>query len=170
MRVLDTRRVCIATAALAVVAFSGPHPVDAEAQGRTTRTGEPPTITAGRSQANWASHNLDPYNQRYATLDQINATTVGRLQRRWSFDVPAGLSVGQVTPLVVDGLMYVHSGATVLAINAVTGDEVWRLEVDGVSGRYFAKSKAIASSEASYDEESARRLWEASEQLVASTA
>jgi quinoprotein glucose dehydrogenase len=134
MRVLDTRRVCIATAALAVVAFSGPHPVDAEAQGRTTRTGEPPTITAGRSQANWASHNLDPYNQRYATLDQINATTVGRLQRRWSFDVPAGLSVGQVTPLVVDGLMYVHSGATVLAINAVTGDEVWRLEVDGVSG------------------------------------
>ncbi|HJM76453.1 MAG TPA: SDR family oxidoreductase [Dehalococcoidia bacterium] len=43
-------------------------------------------------------------------------------------------------------------------------------EVDGVSGRYFAKSKAIASSEASYDEESARRLWEASEQLVASTA
>jgi quinoprotein glucose dehydrogenase len=94
----------------------------------------PPTITTGSRQTNWASHNLDPYNQRYAELDQINTGTVDRLQRRWSFDVPAGLSVSQVTPLVVDGLMYFHSGATVLAINAVTGEAVWTLEVDGVTG------------------------------------
>ena len=40
-------------------------------------------------------------------------------------------------------------------------------EVDQVSGRYFVNSKATPSSPASYDEESARRLWEASEQLVA---
>ena len=46
----------------------------------------------------------------------------------------AELNVSQVTPLVVDGLMYFHAAATVLALNAVTGDEVWRLEVDGVSG------------------------------------
>ena len=134
MRLLDTRRASVAMTTLAVVAFGALHPVGAEAQGRTTRTGVPPTITAGSRQTNWASHNLDPYNQRYADLDQINTTTVGQLQRRWSFDVPAGLNVGQVTPLVVDGLMYFHSGATVLAINAVTGDAVWMLEVDGVSG------------------------------------
>ena len=30
--------------------------------------------------------------------------------------------------------MYLHAGATVLAINAVTGGEVWTLEIDGVSG------------------------------------
>ena len=128
------RRVCVAVTTLALVAIPGLHPVGAEQQGRTTRTGVPPTITAGSRQTNWASHNLDPYNQRYAVLDQINTGTVDRLQRRWSFDVPAGLSVSQVTPLVVDGLMYFHSGATVLAINAVTGEEVWTLEVDGVRG------------------------------------
>jgi glucose dehydrogenase len=119
---------------LAVAAIVGLHKVDARQQGRTTRAGAPPTITVGSHQTNWASHNLDLHNQRYAVLDQIDTTTVGRLQRRWSFDVPAGLNVSQVTPLVVDGLMYVHAGATVLAINAVTGDEVWTLEVDGVSG------------------------------------
>ena len=124
----------MAVTTLAVAAISGLHSVGAEQQGRTTRAGTPPTITAESRQTNWASHNLDLRNQRYAELDRINTATVGQLQRRWSFDVPAGLNVSQVTPLVVDGLMYFHSGATVLAINAVTGDEVWTLEVDGVSG------------------------------------
>ena len=134
MRSLDSRRVRVAVTTLALAAIPGLHPVCAEQQGRTTRTGVTPTITAGSRHTNWASHNLDPYNQRYAELDQINTGTVDRLQRRWSFDVPAGLSVSQVTPLVVDGLMYFHSGATVLAINAVTGEAVWTLEVDGVTG------------------------------------
>ena len=40
-------------------------------------------------------------------------------------------------------------------------------EVEHMSGRYFVDSKATQSSHASYDEESARRLWEASEQLTA---
>ena len=40
-------------------------------------------------------------------------------------------------------------------------------EVEHVSGRYFVNSKATPSSPASYDEESARRLWEASQQLTA---
>ena len=40
-------------------------------------------------------------------------------------------------------------------------------EVEHVSGRYFVNGKATESSPASYDEESARRLWEASEQLMA---
>ncbi len=40
-------------------------------------------------------------------------------------------------------------------------------EVEHVSGRYFVNGTAIESSPTSYDEESARRLWEASEQLMA---
>jgi PQQ-dependent dehydrogenase (methanol/ethanol family) len=124
----------LATTTLAVAAMVGLHPASAEPQGRTTRTGAPPVITAGSTQTNWASHNLDLHNQRFANLDQINTDTVGQLQPRWSFVVPAGLNVAQVTPLVVDGLMYFHAGATVLALNAVTGEEVWTLEVDGLSG------------------------------------
>ena len=134
MRLRDSRRARGAVTTLVVVALSGLHPVGAGQQGRTTRGEAPPTITTGSRQTNWASHNLDPYNQRYAELDQIDTATVSQLQRRWSFDVPAELNVSQVTPLVVDGLMHFHAAATVLALNTVTGDEVWRLEVDGVSG------------------------------------
>ena len=41
-------------------------------------------------------------------------------------------------------------------------------EVERVNGRYFVNGRATRSSPASYDEESARRLWEASQQLTAS--
>jgi len=39
-------------------------------------------------------------------------------------------------------------------------------DVAGVSGRYFVRAKAVASSPASYDLEAARRLWEVSEQMT----
>ncbi|AOZ94782.1 SDR family oxidoreductase [Paenibacillus crassostreae] len=39
-------------------------------------------------------------------------------------------------------------------------------EVEGVTGKYYTKKKAVASSQASYDEAVMRRLWEASEKLV----
>ncbi len=134
MRTIDSRYVRMAGATLAVVAISGLHVAGAGQQGTTTRAGEPPTIIAGSSQTNWASHNLDPYNQRFAELDQINTANAGQLQQRWSYDVAPGLNVGQTTPLVVDGLMYLHAGPTVLALNAMTGDPVWTLELEGVEG------------------------------------
>jgi NAD(P)-dependent dehydrogenase (short-subunit alcohol dehydrogenase family) len=43
-------------------------------------------------------------------------------------------------------------------------------EVEGVSGKYFTKRKAISSSMESYDPEVARLLWEASERLTSGTA
>ena len=39
-------------------------------------------------------------------------------------------------------------------------------EVEGVTGRYFDRCKAIRSSSASYDVETQRRLWDLSEKLV----
>ena len=134
MRALDSRRFRLAGATLAVAAFSGLHAAGAGQQGATTHESEPPTIIAGQSQANWASHNLDPYNQRFAELDQINAGNAGRLRQRWSYDVPPELNVSQTTPLVVDGVMYLHAGASVAALDATTGEPVWTLEIEGAGG------------------------------------
>lgn len=39
-------------------------------------------------------------------------------------------------------------------------------DVDGISGKYFVRKRAVKSSEVSYDEETARRLWAVSEQLT----
>ena len=98
-------------------------------QGTTTRQGTPPTISAG-GRTDWGSHNLDLHNRRYAELDQINTTNVDRLRSEWSFDVPAGVDVSQVTPLVVDGMMYFHAANMVFGINAATGESIWTLELD----------------------------------------
>src|SRR5262249_11396561 len=40
-------------------------------------------------------------------------------------------------------------------------------EVEGVTGRYFVRQTAVASSPASRDEAAARRLWQLSEELTA---
>jgi NAD(P)-dependent dehydrogenase (short-subunit alcohol dehydrogenase family) len=40
-------------------------------------------------------------------------------------------------------------------------------ELEGVTGKYFAKKKELRSSKVSYDPEVARRLWEVSERLIA---
>ena len=90
MRARDSRPAHVAVTTLAVAAIVGVHSVGAEQQGHTTRTGAPPAITAGSHQTNWASHNLDLHNQRYAELDQINTATGGQLQRRWSFECRPG--------------------------------------------------------------------------------
>jgi len=39
-------------------------------------------------------------------------------------------------------------------------------EVEGVSGKYFVKKKAVSSSQVSYDAQAARRLWDASLELT----
>lgn len=39
-------------------------------------------------------------------------------------------------------------------------------EVEGVTGKYFVKERAVASSAASYDEAAQRRLWEMSEEMT----
>jgi hypothetical protein len=41
-------------------------------------------------------------------------------------------------------------------------------EVEGVSGRYFVKQKAIASSPQSQDQAAAERLWRVSEEMTGS--
>jgi hypothetical protein len=39
-------------------------------------------------------------------------------------------------------------------------------EIEGVSGKYFIKKKAVKSAEVSYDEAISKRLWQISEQTV----
>ena len=39
-------------------------------------------------------------------------------------------------------------------------------DVEGVTGQYFVKQKAVPSSKASYDTAAAQRLWQVSEELT----
>ena len=79
---------------------------------------------------NWPMHNLDLRNSRFAALDDINTANASRLVLKWSFDLPREQTIGQVTPLVVDGLMYFNSGSRLFALDAATGKQVWIARVE----------------------------------------
>ena len=81
----------------------------------------------------WASQNLNLDNNRFAPLVEVNATNVSRLIERWSYEVGPTDNIAQTTPLVVDGVMYLHSRATLFALDAATGDELWTAVLDAGS-------------------------------------
>ncbi|MDJ0907327.1 MAG: PQQ-dependent dehydrogenase, methanol/ethanol family [Woeseiaceae bacterium] len=74
----------------------------------------------------WLTHGRDYAEQRYSPLDAINADNVAELGLAWYFDVPTERGM-EATPIVVDGRMYVTgSWSIVYALDAATGDELWR--------------------------------------------
>ena len=75
-------------------------------------------------------------NQRYSTLTRITPANVGRLGGAWMTHVMDGTPGSmQATPVVVDGVMYVSAGNTVLAIDAATGAVKWKHQPTGNTGR-----------------------------------
>ncbi len=72
----------------------------------------------------WPTYNGNLNGNRYSTLDQVNLTTVHRLQLAWTYSIPFfGL---ETSPVVVDGVMYVTGNNQVYALDGRTGREIWR--------------------------------------------
>ena len=74
--------------------------------------------------ADWLNWRRSDDGFGYSPLTQINRSNARRLQLAWSLSLPAGTN--QITPLVHDGVMYVNSFGTVQAIDASTGDVLWK--------------------------------------------
>ena len=74
---------------------------------------------------------------RYSSLTQINRENVTHLQVAWTFDASDG-TVGtelEVNPIVVHGVLYATTASlNVVALNAATGQLVWRF--DPYDGRH----------------------------------
>ena len=77
----------------------------------------------------WPSFGLDPGAQRYSPLTGITRQNVAGLKQAWLFDT--GSRDVQVTPLVINGLMYLTAGSTVHALEPETGKPVWKFESTG---------------------------------------
>ena len=92
----------------------------------------------------WPTYNRDLAGTRYSPLTQINTTNVSTLTQAWSYrlrpepgrsvpaiDKPASSFeiFQEVTPIVVNGVMYLPSGNRVVALEPETGKEIWRYEL-----------------------------------------
>ena len=102
------------------------------------------------SNYNWPSQNLNIHNSRFAELDQINRDNVSRLTESWTFTPGPQDSITQVTPLVAEGTMYLHSANTMFALDAATGEEIWRRPLNSgpaggpVRGSTYANGRIYA--------------------------
>ena len=81
---------------------------------------------AGPRPGEWPTYHGHLSGNRHSPLDAINTGNVSRLTPKWSFPVPGAPAALQVTPVVVDGLMYVTAANAVFALDARTGRQVWQ--------------------------------------------
>ncbi len=79
------------------------------------------------SQTDWPTYHGDRSGNRYSTLDEIDRSSVGRLAPAWVFPVPGAANL-QVTPIVVDGVMYVTNANECFALDAGSGRRIWHYQ------------------------------------------
>jgi alcohol dehydrogenase (cytochrome c) len=75
--------------------------------------------------ANWISYNGDYSGRRYSSLAQINSANVGQLRAAWVFHSHDSSRL-EVTPVVVNGMMFVTAANEAFALDASTGRLVWQ--------------------------------------------
>src|SRR3954469_17111512 len=74
---------------------------------------------------NWLTYSGGYSSQRHSELKQITPANAKDLTLKWVFQARS-LEKHEVTPLVVDGVMYTVQGINdVIALNAVTGKPIW---------------------------------------------
>jgi len=78
---------------------------------------------------NWSYYGNDLYNSRYQNIDQITPANVSQLKPAWVFNTgvkPDPSMSMEMTPLIVNGTMYITSGDDdVFALNPTTGKQIW---------------------------------------------
>jgi alcohol dehydrogenase (cytochrome c) len=72
----------------------------------------------------WPTYHGNENGNRYTELAQITPANVSRLAPRWVYNVNNGRSL-EVTPIVVNGVMYVTTVNSVFALDAGTGRKIW---------------------------------------------
>jgi len=73
---------------------------------------------------NWLTYNGDYTGRRYSALREINIANVAQLRAQWVFHAPNSNAL-EVTPVVVDGVMFVTAANDAFALDAQTGRTLW---------------------------------------------
>src|SRR3954469_1045815 len=93
---------------------------------------DPPAAIAATRAGDWPSYNRDLAGTRYSSLTQITGINVGDLRQAWVYPLGRNTTTGslwggsELTPLVVDGVMYATAADRVVALRAASGEELWR--------------------------------------------
>ncbi len=76
---------------------------------------------------------LDPGHTRYSPLAQITAKNAGDLKPVWVYDTGSKGRGWQVSPIVVDNVMYISLPGGAAALDPETGKQLWKFTASGLS-------------------------------------
>src|SRR5260370_29232379 len=77
----------------------------------------------------WPAYGRDQGGSRYSALDQINTKSVTLLQRAWTYHTGERGRAFEVTPIVVDGILYFATqNQRIVALEPETGKEIWKYD------------------------------------------
>jgi alcohol dehydrogenase (cytochrome c) len=111
---------------LVVIAFlASDRPGTGQATTAATATGLSFDDIARPRPGEWPTYHGRLSGNRFSTLDQINTATVRGLAPKWLFTIQGAPRALQMTPIVVDGAIYVTCVNEVYALDARTGREIW---------------------------------------------
>jgi PQQ-dependent dehydrogenase (methanol/ethanol family) len=83
-----------------------------------------PTSWGAPQPGDWRTYNGSDSGNRYSSLEQITTANVSTLKLKWVFPIQYfGL---ETTPLAADGMLYVTGPNQVVAIDALTGGQLWQ--------------------------------------------
>ncbi|MEZ5570842.1 MAG: PQQ-binding-like beta-propeller repeat protein [Halioglobus sp.] len=102
----------------------------------------------------WRSYLGDPGFSHASALAQINTANVNRLQEVWRYDAGGAGEEGdtqmQCSPIVVQAILYCTSPSLqVFALNAATGEELWRFDPSADTGLLPNPNRGVVYWEAS---------------------
>ena len=84
-----------------------------------------------QNSGDWPMYGHDLGSTRFSPLTQINSGNVSKMALAWSYSMrpggagPSAASFNEVTPIVVNGVMYLPAGNRVVALDPDTGKEIW---------------------------------------------
>jgi alcohol dehydrogenase (cytochrome c) len=92
-------------------------------------------LRAADEPRNWLTYSGSYMSQRYTQLRQVTPSNVTDLEQKWIFQAQS-LQSFSVTPLVVDGVMYLTQAPNdIVALDARTGRVFWVYHYDPTPGR-----------------------------------
>ena len=123
-------------------------------QGKTQKGNKAAARQTSIPPGDWPLYSRDLMSDKFSPLTQINTTNVAQLAQAWTYRPPApppppdngkgggkgkgkgggGGIGGEVTPIVVNGVMYVPAGPRVVALEADSGKEIWTYNAPGAVG------------------------------------
>jgi glucose dehydrogenase len=93
------------------------------------------TPGATSAQNNWSNFGQDPGATKFSTLSQINTGNVKNLTRAWTFHTGDTSGFFESGLIVIDGVMYFSAPNGVYALDAATGQQIWKYETTGTARR-----------------------------------